>query len=61
VAAKSELTRGEVAGLSVSLTTVIAVCLSAVIMWLIIRRVRQKAHDTDTTVIAKSYTPRLEI
>ena len=48
VAATNELSRGQVAGLSVSLTAFVAVALCSVLLWFISRRLRQKSRDRDT-------------
>ena len=54
VAAENKLSRGQVAGLSVSLAFV-AVALCSVLLWFIIRRFRQKSRDRDTTTATTSY------
>jgi hypothetical protein len=47
--AENDISRGQVAGLSVSLTAIVTVALSAAVLWYVMRRLRQKPPDTDAT------------
>jgi hypothetical protein len=47
--AENDVSRGQVAGLSVSLTAIVTVALSAAVLWYVMRRLRQKPPDTDAT------------